>query len=73
MLVARPKATESCCPSCGCRTGRVHSHYMRRVADLPWQGRVVEIRLHVSVSASRGHISSNVTTPTSVVCSAVSD
>ncbi|WP_435926420.1 ISL3 family transposase [Mesorhizobium sp. WSM4083] len=46
VLVARPKATESCCPSCGCRTGRVHSHYMRRVADLPWQGRVVEIRLH---------------------------
>ncbi|UVK48268.1 ISL3 family transposase (plasmid) [Mesorhizobium sp. AR07] len=34
------------CPSCGCGTGRVHSHYMRRVADLPWQGRVVEIRLH---------------------------
>ena len=23
-----------------------HSHYMRRLADLPWQGRVVEIRLH---------------------------
>ncbi|TIP79809.1 MAG: transposase family protein [Mesorhizobium sp.] len=46
VLVAQPKATESCCPSCGCRTGRVHSQYMRRVADLPWQGRVVEIRLH---------------------------
>ncbi|MER9533848.1 hypothetical protein NKI89_29185 [Mesorhizobium sp. M0309] len=29
-----------------CRTDRVHSHYMRRVADLQWQGQVVEIRLH---------------------------
>ncbi|WP_431311662.1 ISL3 family transposase [Neomesorhizobium albiziae] len=46
MLVARPKAMESRCPCCHCRTGRVHSHYMRRLADLPWQGRVVEIRLH---------------------------
>lgn len=46
VLVARPKAMETCCPCCGCRTGRVHSHYMRRLADLPWQGRVVEIRLH---------------------------
>ncbi|TGT35777.1 hypothetical protein EN808_31565 [Mesorhizobium sp. M8A.F.Ca.ET.165.01.1.1] len=24
VLVARPKATKSCCPSCGCRAGRVH-------------------------------------------------
>ena len=45
VLVAQPKAMESCCPSCGCLTGRVHSHYMRRLADLPWQGRIVEIRL----------------------------
>ena len=45
-LVARPKAMDSCCPCCGRRTRRVHSHYMRRLADLPWQGRVVEIRLH---------------------------
>lgn len=46
VLVARPKAMESCCPCCGHRTRRVHSHYMRRLTDLPWQGRVVEIRLH---------------------------
>ncbi|MFD1980454.1 ISL3 family transposase [Mesorhizobium kowhaii] len=44
--MARPKAIESCCPTCGCDTRRVHSHYMRRLADLPWQGRIVEIRLH---------------------------
>lgn len=46
VLVARPKAAASCCPCCGCQTRRVHSHYIRRLADLPWQGRVVEIRLH---------------------------
>lgn len=47
VLVARPKSAVSVspCPSCGCQMGRVHSHYVRRLADLPWQGRVVEIRL----------------------------
>ncbi|WP_430699098.1 ISL3 family transposase [Mesorhizobium dulcispinae] len=44
--MARPKTEASKCPCCGCQTRRVHSHYMRRLADLPWQGRVVEIRLH---------------------------
>jgi len=39
VLVARPKAIESCCPCCGRRTRRVHSHYMRRLADLPWRNR----------------------------------
>ncbi|RWI31463.1 MAG: ISL3 family transposase [Mesorhizobium sp.] len=37
---------DSCCPCCGRQTRRVHSHYMRQLTDLPWQGRVVEIRLH---------------------------
>ncbi|WP_312018181.1 transposase family protein, partial [Bradyrhizobium sp. sBnM-33] len=44
--MARPKSAVSLCPCCGCQTGRVHSHYVRRLADLPWQGQVVEIRLH---------------------------
>ncbi|WP_271566720.1 transposase family protein [Bradyrhizobium sp. CCBAU 11386] len=43
--MARPKSAVSLCPCCGGQTGRVHSHYERRLADLPWQGRVVEIRL----------------------------
>ncbi|WP_456683112.1 ISL3 family transposase [Bradyrhizobium sp. USDA 3311] len=43
--MARPKSAVSLCPCCGGQTGRVHSHYVRRLADLPWQGRVVEIRL----------------------------
>lgn len=45
VLVARPKAETSCCPACGCENRRVHSHYTRRLSDLPWHGRVVEIRL----------------------------
>lgn len=46
VLVTRPKRATSFCPSCGAETSRVHSHYTRRLTDLPWQGRVVEIRLH---------------------------
>jgi transposase len=45
VLVARPTAKETCCPYCGSRTGHVHSHYQRRLADLPWHGRVVEVQL----------------------------
>ncbi|MGY8681868.1 ISL3 family transposase [Bradyrhizobium sp. UFLA05-153] len=46
VLVARSKSAVSFCPGCGRQTRRVHSHYVRRLADLPWQGRAVEIRLH---------------------------
>ncbi|WP_245283969.1 ISL3 family transposase [Bradyrhizobium sp. Cp5.3] len=46
MLVARTKSEVSFCPCCGCQTGRVHSRYVRRLADLAWQDRIVEIRLH---------------------------
>ncbi|MFQ6242252.1 ISL3 family transposase [Sinorhizobium meliloti] len=45
VLVARPTASETSCPCCGSRTSRVHSHYQRRLADLPWHGRVVEVQL----------------------------
>jgi transposase len=30
---------------CGTLSDRVHSAYQRRLADLPWQGRIVEIRV----------------------------
>ena len=46
VLVARPKQASSLCPKCGCRSARVHSHYIRRLCDLPWQGKLAEIRLH---------------------------
>jgi hypothetical protein len=31
-------APEACCPLCQQRSTRVHSHYVRQVADLPWHG-----------------------------------
>jgi len=45
VLVARPTATAGACPMCGALSDRVHSTYQRRLADLPWQGRIVEIRV----------------------------
>jgi transposase len=44
-IVTRPIATRSACPICGILSGRVHSHYTRSLADLPWQGRVAAVRL----------------------------
>jgi transposase len=35
------------CSACGQKTSRLHSHYMRTVADLPWGGRRVRLLLNV--------------------------
>jgi transposase len=35
------------CPGCGIEAERVHSHYVRAPADLPWQGIAVRLRLQV--------------------------
>jgi len=35
------------CPVCGQQTARLHSHYGRTVADLPWSGRRVRLLLNV--------------------------
>lgn len=35
------------CPLCGHKTARLHSHYGRTVADLPWGGRRVRLLLNV--------------------------
>ncbi|MCA1838205.1 MAG: ISL3 family transposase, partial [Actinobacteria bacterium] len=35
------------CPVCGHKTARLHSHYRRTVADLPWGGRLVRLSLLV--------------------------
>lgn len=40
----RPEAD---CPICGSGSGRLHSHYLRTVCDLPWAGRAVRISLRV--------------------------
>lgn len=43
----RPRAHVARCPSCGHVSTRLHSRYERRLADLPWQGRLVGIQLRV--------------------------
>jgi transposase len=35
------------CPSCAIQSSRVHAFYTRTVADLPWAGVPVSLRLHV--------------------------
>jgi transposase len=40
-------APAAVCPRCGTASDRVHSRYRRSVADLPSQGRVVDLRLVV--------------------------
>ena len=44
MHVTSPSAP---CPLCDRPSARLHSHYRRRLADLPWQGRTVELRVRV--------------------------
>src|SRR5829696_493952 len=46
-LAARTSSRVARCPVCGARSARVHSHYTRTLADLPWQGVPVTVRLRV--------------------------
>ena len=45
LLIARSRSTSAACPLCGGTSTRVHSFYSRCLADLPWQGRVVELQV----------------------------
>jgi transposase len=47
LLIARSSSASAACPSCGGASTRPHSCYSRRLADLPWQGRVVELHVRV--------------------------
>jgi transposase len=44
-IITVPKPSQSACPLCGDVSQRVHSHYNRTLADLPWQGRAVRIQV----------------------------
>jgi transposase len=44
-LTISPVTAMSACPGCGTRSGRIHSRYHRRLADLPTTGRRVELVL----------------------------
>jgi transposase len=45
IATVRTSAASACCPLCGHASTRVHSHYTRRLADLPWQGVAVKVML----------------------------
>ena len=45
--VVATRATQAACPVCGHESARVHSHYMRQIADLPWHGVPLRIELHL--------------------------
>jgi transposase len=46
-LFVRATASEARCPLCNHPCERVHSRYLRKLADLPWHGR--EVRMQVEV------------------------
>src|SRR6516164_9966941 len=49
MITAVVMATseEAACPLCHRCSTRIHSHYVRTVADLPWMGCAVHLELHL--------------------------
>lgn len=46
IIVVATTTPEARCPLCQRSSARVHSRYTRRVADLPWMGWAVQLRLH---------------------------
>src|SRR5215467_2567907 len=45
--VVTTTSQEAECPFCHGRSTRIHSRYVRSVADLPWMGCAVRLELHV--------------------------
>jgi transposase len=46
VLIVHTRPPSARCPRCSHPSRRVHSHYVRTVVDLPWQGVAVQLRLH---------------------------
>ena len=46
-LVVTSTQASSCCPGCQQPSSRIHSHYTRTVADLPWAECPVRLLLHM--------------------------
>lgn len=44
-ILTAVRSGSAVCPDCGRRSHAVHSRYERRLADLPWQGRAVLVRV----------------------------
>ncbi len=47
LAVVATTSPEANCPLCQCRSESIHSRYIRLVADLPWAGWAVRLKLHV--------------------------
>jgi transposase len=47
VVTVRARAEAAACPDCRRLSHRVHSRYVRRLGDLPWQGRAGQIDLQV--------------------------
>jgi transposase len=47
IINARCRAVAGKCPGCGQPSSRVHSHYQRRLLDLPSHGRMVQLRIAI--------------------------
>lgn len=45
-IVVHSRQEQPMCPSCNQLSSSFHSHYQRKVADLPWHGVVVQIQLN---------------------------
>jgi len=46
-IMCRSRIAAPLCPGCGHPSSRRHSSYPRRLADLPWQGRRVQVEVQV--------------------------
>lgn len=46
-MVVKTTASEAKCSLCESTSTRVHSHYTRLLADLPWIGCAVRLKLHL--------------------------
>src|SRR5260370_17513140 len=47
IAIVETTSSEALCPLCHCRSESIHSRYTRVVADLPWAGWAVRLKLHV--------------------------
>lgn len=47
IAIVETTSSEALCPLCHCRSESIHSRYTRAVADLPWAGWAVRLKLHV--------------------------
>ena len=47
IVMCRSRIAAPPCPGCSHPSSRLHSSYPRRLADLPWQGRRVQVEVQV--------------------------